>query len=700
MGLPLRHHPTTHPPTYPFTPYPMKPMHRTLALPLLTLAAALVAQIPAQAQAPRNPLTVIPCPTVLPPNEVEGKTVTCGVFTVPENYADPNGRQIDLTYAVLHSRSLSPAPDPIMDLRGGPGGSTIEAGSLETRAIIYESLRQTRDIIVLDQRGTQFSNRLGCAPVGLLTFGVLLDPASQYAGVLDPLLEQMRSRFPNADDDTIQQYAFFDLCARVLENHSDDLSSYNSPNSAQDVVNLTAALGYGPINLYGISYGTYLAQRIMANHPDRVRSVVLDSTVPLQANKYELLIRDFEISFLNLVADCEADAACSAAYPNLTPRTQALLDKLDETPIPLAAPITPQGQTTPIDRITSADFANLIQSMNGRPRQIAPYMPLIVYELEQGITTTMVGVMTGALFANQPTPPSIEPSVDTYRLQARDFEAKAQDILRAQAAAAETSRPASRWVQQVQAVADTLPEDEKTLLLANFYGVGYLATPRDRQTLLTFVAEEFDGDTAATLTAAVTAMSEVEVRHVYDVVSALTDSVLPLDREVTTGMFRSVDCRETVSFSDPAQTQAIYDTMLMPQLGQGRLVAAQQAYEFCSFWPVEAAPASEHRPVNSTIPTLVLQGRYDVQTNSEMGIMVMEGLRNGTFVEFSSTGHGAIVYSQCAKDIGVAFVNNPARVPDTGCTAELFPQFVLPPAESSMEAITPIEIVQSSPVDG
>lgn len=296
---------------------------------------------------------------------------------------------------------------------------------------------------MLDQRGTQFSNQLGCAPVGPIAFGVLLDPTSEYAGVLDPLLAQMRSRFPNADDDTLQNYSFFDLCARVLENHGNDLSHYNTPNNAQDVVNLTAALGYDPIDLYGISYGTYLAQRIMTNHPDRGRSVVLDSTVPLQANKYELLIRDFEIGFLNLVADCEADAACRAAYPNLTERTKVLLNKLDRSPIPLAEPITPNGQTTPIDRITSADFANPIQSMNGRPGQIAPYVPLIVHELEQGITTTIAGVITGALFASEPPPPTAEPSVDTYRLQARDFEAKAEDILRAQAASAETSRPAS-----------------------------------------------------------------------------------------------------------------------------------------------------------------------------------------------------------------------------------------------------------------
>lgn len=32
-----------------------------------------------------------------------------------------------------------------------------------------------------------------------------------------------------------------------------------------------------------------------------------------------------------------------------------------------------------------------------------------------------------------------------------------------------------------------------------------------------------------------------------------------------------------------------YAAMLMPQLGAGRLNAAQQAYDVCSFWPSEVA---------------------------------------------------------------------------------------------------------------
>lgn len=661
---------------------------RTILLAAITAVAEFAMPIVANAQTvnaqtSRYPRTVIPCPSALPPNEIEGKTITCGILTVPENYANPNGRKIDLTYAVLRSRSLSPAPDPIMDLRGGPGGSLLQASVLEKRAKNYEPLRQTRDIILLDQRGTRFSNQLGCNPVALITYVALSVPTSPYGGVLDPLLKQLRSRFPKTDDNQLKSYAMESLCARVLENHGNDLSHYNSPNNAQDVVNLAAALGYHQINLYGISYGTYLAQRIMTNHPDRVRSVVLDSTLPVQVNKTALDVRAEEVSFLNLVKDCEADAACRAAYPNLTQRTQALLAKLDKAPIPLAKPITPPanplGASTPIDRITPATFADLIAAMNARPSQVAPYLPLIVHELEQGKTTTFVGVFTGTLSANEPATPTLEASPESYRLQARDFEVKAADILRARAAAAETSRPASRWVQQVQAAANALPEPKKTLLLANFYGVGYLKTPRNRQTLLTFVSEEFKGDTANRLTAAVNAMSDIEVRHVYDVVSALTDSVIPIDRLITWGMYRSFDCRENAP--DLTQVQASYNSRLMPLLGVGSLKSAQTTSDICSLWPVERVPASERAPVNSSIPTLVLQGRYDTQTSSAMGVRVMERLRNGTWVEFSSTGHAVIEFSQCAQDIGVAFVNNPARRPDTGCTADLFPEFVLPLAK-------------------
>ncbi|GAB4155251.1 MAG: hypothetical protein Fur0046_35160 [Cyanobacteria bacterium J069] len=38
---------------------------------------------------------------------------------------------------------------------------------------------------------------------------------------------------PYAIDDLITLYAAFDLCARILENHGNDLSHDNTPNSAR-----------------------------------------------------------------------------------------------------------------------------------------------------------------------------------------------------------------------------------------------------------------------------------------------------------------------------------------------------------------------------------------------------------------------------------------------------------------------------------
>ncbi len=53
--------------------------------------------------------------------EVEGKTMECGIVTVPENYDKPDGRQIELFYMRLFSSSKSPAADPLIYLSGGPG---------------------------------------------------------------------------------------------------------------------------------------------------------------------------------------------------------------------------------------------------------------------------------------------------------------------------------------------------------------------------------------------------------------------------------------------------------------------------------------------------------------------------------------------------------------------------------------------------
>ncbi len=45
---------------------------------------------------------------------------------------------------------------------------------------------------------------------------------------------------------------------------------------------------------------------------------------------------------------------------------------------------------------------------------------------------------------------------------------------------------------------------------------------------------------------------------------------------------------------------------------------------------------------------------------------------------FPEAGHGALIFSQCAKDIGLAFVERPDAALSTRCIETLKPKWVLP----------------------
>lgn len=106
---------------------------------------------PNSASTPLYQTQIITCPVALP-LETEGKTVTCGVFTVPENYARPHGRQVEINYVRLRSSSLSPLPDPVFYLAGGPGNSAVVDSDILSR-YAFDAYRLTRDVVLSDQRG-------------------------------------------------------------------------------------------------------------------------------------------------------------------------------------------------------------------------------------------------------------------------------------------------------------------------------------------------------------------------------------------------------------------------------------------------------------------------------------------------------------------------------------------------------------------
>lgn len=82
----------------------------------------------------------------------------------------------------------------------------------------------------------------------------------------------------------------------------------------------------------------------------------------------------------------------------------------------------------------------------------------------------------------------------------------------------------------------------------------------------------------------------------------------------------------------------------------------------------------------AAIPTLALSGLLDTQTAASWGPETVRHLPRGQAIVLPETGHGTLAFSRCARDLGVAFIENPTVALDTSCVAGLTPSFVLPAA--------------------
>lgn len=337
---------------------------------------------------PTIPPTFTPEPTTIPPTTAfveatcefdvpNGRDVTCGWLTVPEDRNNPdNGQTIRLHVAIFASDSDNPAPDPIVYLEGGPGGEILEALPLvfEMRFAPYLA---NHNLIMFDQRGTGYSEpSLACPEYTELGYELLeqdITPAEAAQQSMDMLL----------------------ACRDRLANEGVNLAAYNSAASAADLNDLRIALGYDEWNVWGISYGTRLAQTVMRDYPEGVRSVILDSSYPLEVNLLtdtpENVARAFDVFF----AGCAADPACAEAYPDLETLFFDTVAQLNAEKIVL-----------PVSNLLTGDSYNaifygdsligvLFQSLYAT--EIIPELPKLIAEVNAGEYDTLALVLSSFL---------------------------------------------------------------------------------------------------------------------------------------------------------------------------------------------------------------------------------------------------------------------------------------------------------------
>ena len=267
-----------------------------------------------------------PCPKLTGADELANSN--CGYLVILANHRRPTGRTIRLMIAKYPARSAEKRADPVVYLAGGPG----DIAPVEVNGLIAADFIRDRDILVVSQRGTMFSEpALTCAP------------ADEFARMLLGL------RFYSAATERAH-LAATDACHRELTATGADLSAYNSTESAADFADLRKVLGIAAWNVYGNSYGSYLAQTLMRDDPEGIRSVILDSVLPptytIPGNW-----RITRAGFDNLFYACAAEAACDAAHPHLQETFTRLVNKLEAAPLTttISDPATGKDVTVVLD---------------------------------------------------------------------------------------------------------------------------------------------------------------------------------------------------------------------------------------------------------------------------------------------------------------------------------------------------------------
>ncbi len=286
------------------------------------------------------------CTLTLPGTQLTAKA-RCGSLEVAENPAEPAGKRITLKVAVAPATGKSTEDDPVFFFAGGPGQAASEAWVM-LRPVLNK-IRKTRDIVMIDQRGTGQSNKLACE-----------------SDVAEDLNQEI-------DWDLIR--AETEKCMAGLDA---DLRMYTTTIAMGDYNLVREAMGYDKINIMGVSYGTRAAQVYLRLFPETVRTVTLDSVIPMQLalgqEHASMLDRAVETVF----EDCAADETCNSLYPRHAEELKALFTQLRDEPqqITIINPTSGKPQAMHL----SADTLAVAIRFLSYASETQALIPLLVHE--------------------------------------------------------------------------------------------------------------------------------------------------------------------------------------------------------------------------------------------------------------------------------------------------------------------------------
>ena len=290
----------------------------------------------------------------------EGQNVTAelGRLAVRENRSNPKTNLIELAFVRLKSTAEKPSY-PVVYLDGGPGSSAINIARIPDYMRAFMKLRETGDVILLDQRGVGRS-RPNLSRVSSEPFqpDVFADN--------DLLLRVFKDRVVAA--------------AAYFRSQGVDIQAYNTIESAHDVDDVRKALGAEKLNLVGFSYGTHLGLACIRYHGANLNRVVLIGTEgPDHTNK---LPSTSDTSLKRLATLAAAAPELEGKVPDLVGILREVLARLEKQPVTVQ--VTDQRTRKPIEvKVGEGGLQFLIMRDLGDTNDL-PIFPAWFYTMHQG----------------------------------------------------------------------------------------------------------------------------------------------------------------------------------------------------------------------------------------------------------------------------------------------------------------------------
>ncbi len=269
----------------------------------------------------------------------------CATLTVLEDQSGPaSGTEIELFIARVPSLNAAPQEDPLVIIAGGPGQAATDLYPRVRAA--FEPIRRDRDIVLIDQRGTGRSAPLACPQISAATVEL-------------------------AEPETLP--ALMEACLAELDG---DPRLYTTAVAVSDLEQVREVLGVEQWNLYGVSYGTRVAQHYLRRYPERTRALILDGVVPNETPLGPDVAAQSQRVLDQIIARCAMDPTCADRYPQIAAQLDSLLASLEQEPatVGLADPRSAMPRTR---QLSYAHVAAVLRLLSYSP-QTAALLPLLI----------------------------------------------------------------------------------------------------------------------------------------------------------------------------------------------------------------------------------------------------------------------------------------------------------------------------------